>query len=121
MRVHIGNYIPPACESIAQASSTSCVVVPGITKGTLVMPDTPLTNVWAGQLVNITPQAQAAYEANLKAAQDAGKPIVSTADPGAVTDQGSESPTNASQQIAASNDGVLYAAAGAVALALIFG
>ena len=122
VQIGIGDYIPPPCESISQASSTSCVVVPGITKGTIVMPNTPFTNVWAGQLVDIGAQAQQAYQQNVAAAQAAGGAIMSTAEPGAVNAQGSESPTNAAQEKAAAGDNSwLAVAAAAVAVALVIG
>lgn len=85
MRIHLGDYVPQPCASIKDAANVSCVVVPGITKGTIVMPDTPYTNVWAGQLVDIPQSAKDAYQANVAAAQAAGGAIMSTADPGVQT------------------------------------
>ncbi len=84
MRVGIGDYGLPACESTAQASWTGCVVVPGVTKGTLTMADQGISNVVFGQVVDLTPQAIDAFHANTQAAADAGHAVIATADPGAV-------------------------------------
>ena len=58
----------PACPTVREAASTGCVVVPCVTQGTLCMDDTPQVNVWAGQVVNLTPQDTQAYQQNTQAA-----------------------------------------------------
>ena len=85
MRVHIGlgDALPP-CQDISQASWVGCVVVPGVTKGTLTYANQPISVNTFGQEVAYTPQSISAFQANTQAAATAGGPVAAASDPGAV-------------------------------------
>jgi len=79
------------CASTADAAWTGCVVVPCVTAGTLCQSNTPYTNVWAGQPVDMGgsgSKVQEAFSQNTQAAADAGHPVISTADPGTPNQSG---------------------------------
>lgn len=79
------------CASTADAAWTGCVVVPCVTAGTLCQSNTPYTDVWAGQPVDMGgsgSKVQEAFTQNTQAAADAGHPVISTADPGTPNQSG---------------------------------
>ncbi len=75
----------PPCANVSQASSTSCVVVPCVTQGTLCQSDTPQVSVWAGQVVNLQPQDTQAFQQNLQAAAGSSSGAVVSAAPNSGT------------------------------------
>lgn len=92
MRLSLGHLGLPACESTAQASWTGCIVVPGVTKGTLTTENQMISNIVAGQVVDYTPQNLQAFTQNTGAAGSAGQAIFASADPGAVNRVAVEAP-----------------------------
>lgn len=100
MRVSLGDAGLPPCQDTSQASSIYCVVVPGVTKGTLTTADQGISNVVFGQVVSINQQAMDAYTANTQAAAASGGAVIASADPGAVPALSPMSPSAPSDAVA---------------------